>query len=85
MTACCIDLPRVIPLHRPWWRRWLDLAARPRRLRLVPASEPARWNERDLRHLRHLSARTLRDIGAPEWVADERDAADRLRLELMRQ
>lgn len=84
MTACCIDLPRPIPLQRPWWRRWLDRATEVRRLRAPPVAEPALWRERDLRELRHLGARTLRDIGAPDWVAAERDAADRLRLELMR-
>jgi hypothetical protein len=64
--------PQVIPLHRPWflrWAQWLRPGAAPTRL----ASPGAR----DLAVLEHLSAHTLRDIGAPEWVqsrAQERHA-----------
>ena len=57
---------------------------RPARARLPEASRPETWSDPDLRSLRHLSPGTLRDIGAPDWVHEERHAARERALRLMR-
>jgi hypothetical protein len=83
--APCVPPCGVIPLHRPWWRRaweaWHDRAAP---AAAPEASNPAGWAERDLLSLRGLSAGTLRDIGAPEWVREGREERARVMLDLMR-
>lgn len=80
--ACCAE---TIPLHRPLLQRWADdlrrwwTTRRAARQRL----DDARLDEHDLHVLEGLSAHTLADIGAPEWVrvrAAERRAAEQLYL-----
>jgi hypothetical protein len=85
MNTACIPPCTVIPLHTPWWRRLLTAwTERPARARLPEASRPETWSDPDLRSLRHLSPGTLRDIGAPDWVHEERHAARERALRLMR-
>ncbi len=67
-TACCAH---TIPLHRPWWQRLAD------HLRTAWDAEADPY-----RSLRHLSPETLRDIGAPGFVRDERAERDRWLLDL---
>ena len=74
MDTSCSAL--IVPTFRPWWRRaWHDLvdrlaaARRPDPIRSLPDDEFAA--------LGGLSAGTLRDIGAPEWLRE--------RAELQRQ
>ncbi|HEY6133581.1 MAG TPA: hypothetical protein VIW70_06355 [Rubrivivax sp.] len=80
--------PVAIPLYRPLLYRLSDQlrtlwesAFKPRTSSEVPASE---LYVPDLEALRHLSPRTLRDIGAPDWLqgraADQR-AAEQDRLQ----
>jgi len=82
------SLPLAIPLYRPWWRRLADLFSRDACLAGSPASgsaaAPCSFTERDYRALRDLSQGTLRDIGAPGWVAERREVVRRLDLDLLR-
>lgn len=75
MSTCCSPVPFVMPLPRPWWQRLVD-DLRPRR-RPPPLSAPAQWRAADWRSVSHLGRGTLRDIGAPEWVADVVDLSRR--------
>jgi hypothetical protein len=88
MSTTCLNPGAAISLHRPWWRRlseaWSDhLAA----LRRPAVHAPKAWNEVDLHDLESLdglSAQTLRDIGAPDWVHERQQARQRTTLELLR-
>ena len=83
MNTPCIAPCVAIPLYRPWWQRLFD--RRPAPPRSAPAAaDPAGWSRRDWQALSSLSGRTLRDIGAPEGLHEERDARTRLGLDLMR-
>lgn len=65
--------PAPIPLHRPWWQRLLA------ELRAAHELMAQRDLERDIQHaLAGLSEKTLRDIGAPEWM-HEIDRSEELR------
>lgn len=79
LPSCGLTAPR-----RTWWRRalsaWLDRPARAFR----QTGDAPTWSEQDLRSLRGLSAGTLRDIGAPDWVHEGRDERARVMLDLMR-
>lgn len=60
-TMPCPAVP--IPLHRPWLQRLADaVVGRWRR--------PRTLQEADLGVLSGLSPKTLRDIGAPDWVQE---------------
>ena len=77
-TAATCTLPFDTSVQ-PWWRR-IALAL-PRVVvegRLRPAGgqsgvsrRPLGSGERELMALDGLSARTLRDIGAPDWMVDD--------------
>lgn len=83
--APCVPPCGVISLHRPWWRRaWAVWRDREASTEMPEAGDPSGWVERDLRSLRGLSAGTLRDIGAPEWVRAGREERHRVMLDLMR-
>ena len=83
MNTPCIAPCVAIPLYRPWWQRLFDRAPAPRHT-TVTLDDQAGWRRRDWQLLAGLSERTLRDIGAPEWLHAERDARTRLGLDLMR-
>lgn len=81
-TACCAP---TIPLHRPLLHRWAaDLRTRWQQwFAARRAVREQQLDEHDLHVLEGLSAHTLADIGAPEWVrvrAAERRAAEQLHL-----
>lgn len=85
MTTCCLPVPSVIPLHTPWWRRWLAPWTRAKcQVPLPVPSAPDTWGPANWRTLRHLSAGTLRDIGAPDWVYAGRERQHRAALDLLR-
>ena len=75
-TACCA--PSVVHLASPWWRRAAlgasdavdALCAAWRRLAVEPRPQAMGPGERELRALDGLSAETLRDIGAPDWMVE---------------
>jgi len=80
--------PVAISLYRPWLFRLADqlrtlwqAGFKPRASSEVPTAE---LYVPDLEALKHLSPRTLRDIGAPDWLqrraADQR-AAEQERLQ----
>jgi len=93
MHTACLPPCRVIPLHRPWWRRAVGAVAA---ILATPAAPPAagapmpeladpeRWTAAQRVALRHLPPRLLRDIGAPEWVGQDASAAGRAGLDLLR-
>lgn len=68
MNDC--TMPITIPLYRPLWQRWLDAAlealARWRKRAVEPAETLL-----DLQAAIELNDRTLRDIGAPDWLREQ--------------
>jgi hypothetical protein len=64
----CTNTPMNQVEVRPLIRVWSD-AARDFFGRLMPPRQP-RMSERDLTALDGLSAETLKDIGAPEWMQE---------------
>ena len=85
MNTPCIAPCVAIALHRPWWQRALDAWFEPRPARAKPEiRDPSTWHDRDLHALRGLGPQVLRDIGAPEWVHEDRSAAERAALDLWR-
>jgi hypothetical protein len=71
-------LPLSITLYRPWWRRLADA------LQGADAAAAPVFDERDYRALDELSASTLKDIGAPQWIGEHRERARRADLDLLR-
>jgi hypothetical protein len=74
MTATTCPTPRIA-LYRPWWARAAEAVrgALPRR---------ARQTERDLfAALAGLNDKTLRDIGAPDWVHERARMLELTQLE----
>lgn len=68
-TGClCTNTPMDQVEVLPVIRTWLD-AARDSLGRLMPARQP-KMTEQDLTALDGLSAETLKDIGAPEWMQE---------------
>lgn len=67
MNHCA--LPITIPLQRPLWQRWLEAAQEWLAERRVARLE--RDTMLDLRAAMALNDRTLRDIGAPEWLQEQ--------------
>jgi hypothetical protein len=67
MNDC--TMPHAIPLHRPFWQRlWEDSQAwLTRRGQPAPDAESAL----SLQAAIELNDKTLRDIGAPEWLRDQ--------------
>jgi hypothetical protein len=53
------------------------------RERLSPPPTPHAWTDADLRALEGLSAETLRDIGVPDWVAQEAQWRDERRRDAL--
>lgn len=93
MHTACLPPCRVIPLHRPWWRRAVDAmsaalaasAARPAAgIPMPDLADPDSWTAAQRAALRHLPPRLLRDIGAPEWVGEDASAGGRAGLDLLR-
>lgn len=79
----CQVLPLRITLHRPWWARLADAIGE----RWSPGARARRGaciDELDYASLAGLSAGTLRDIGAPGWIAERRESARTAELDLMR-
>lgn len=72
-----------ITLHRPWWQRWVD-AFQERVAGAVSAPDVRAFQDDDFLALRELNAGTLRDIGAPDWIGERREALRRIDLDLMR-
>ena len=69
----------------PAWRRWWQALRRRVAVRRPPEpTQPSTWREQDLLSLRGLSTRTLRDIGAPDWVHEGRDDRVRVALDQLR-
>lgn len=73
-------LSRVIPLHRPLWKRWLDdvsarlqarRAQRQARRRAALQRCLAAFRCWDTRQVAALDDHLLRDIGVPDWLRDE--------------
>lgn len=67
---------------QPWWRSWIAATARVLQ-RWPDLRDSSSWRRQDWLALRTLSPRTLRDIGAPDWIVHdagqhERRAWDRL-------
>lgn len=79
----CQVLPLRITLHRPWWARLVD-AFGERWSRAAPARRAHCFDESDYASLAGLSAGTLRDIGAPGWIAERRESIRSAELDLMR-
>ena len=68
-TGClCTNTPMDQVEVLPVIRTWLD-AARDFLGRLIPARQP-KMSERDWTALDGLSAETLKDIGAPQWMLE---------------
>lgn len=85
MNNPCIAPCVTITLYRPWWQRALEAwLLRPTKRVQPEAAQPGSWAEADWRSLRGLSASTLRDIGAPEWVHEARAASRAAELDWLR-
>ncbi len=65
-TCVAPPLARVIPLHRSWLLRLADALVD----RLHPRPQPLK--DADYAALADLDQHTLRDIGVPDWVQEER-------------
>jgi hypothetical protein len=67
MNDC--TMPLDLPLQRPLWQRWVD-DAREWLGRAKPSAFDAE-SELNLQAAIELNDKTLRDIGAPEWLRDQ--------------
>jgi len=72
MTTC--SLPTVPPVASPWWQRSLEVLTE----RLAGLRSSPLPTERDYESLAGLSAATLRDIGAPEWLRERAEMSRQL-------
>ncbi|HSW06088.1 hypothetical protein [Aquabacterium sp.] len=64
------DCTMTIPLYRPLWQRWLDAAQQGLGRLRRSVAEPAEAML-DLQAAIELNDKTLRDIGAPDWLRDQ--------------
>ena len=67
MNDC--TMPITIPLVRPLWQRWLDAAHDALARFQAPAAESETLLS--LQAAIELNDKTLRDIGAPDWLRDQ--------------
>jgi hypothetical protein len=91
-SACLPPCPAIPPRSRGWRRAVEAVAAALARFAARPAvaaptadpADPGSWTAAQRAALRQLPARTLRDIGAPEWVRHDASAAGRAGFDLLR-
>lgn len=72
--------PAPIPLHRPWWARWAEGWQTLREWMTTPRVVQhclACFGLWDGRVAAQLDDRTLKDIGAPDWLREEAAARRR--------